>query len=802
MRRMGALGVLIVTMLSVVSTSHSAAHASDLINFDHLRYLTQPVTVAGHAMALVRIYAEYPDYHWVDAAGEGISAVDDVARAAIAYLWQYERTGDSSWLDLARRCLEFVRYMQAPDGEFYNFVTDPAGTINRTGSTSYKSLTWWAMRGFWALGEGVRVFDRVDRTFADQLAAAYQLTESAIAKTLGNYGQMNTLHGFQIPAWLPNGESDSSAIGALGLAAYYQARPNPQTADTLTKIASGIAAYRLGDDQTYPFGMHPVSDRAPGYWHDWGAHMVDALAVAGMALHRQDWIDSAAADANSFLLRQLAFDRFRNMGVVPDRFGQIAYGTDMIVQGYMALYRATGQDRYARYAGLAASWLFGNNMAGVPMYDSASGRVFDGINGPVSWQVNQNSGAESTIEGLMALMAVADVPLAAQYLHLQPVDAPRWHIYEAEEGQWTGSPPIFYHGDWTGEANISSGRYVGLGRGTVMSTTLNVPANDDYWLYVGHVRQMEQPLNSAARAIRVDTPPTVDGNLNEWSAIPAIASNSREQFLRGVGLWQGPNVDSHTVQFAWDATNLYLAVNVRAPQYVQRYTLSDVWHDDALWVYVTSSTKADRLSAKFTLAQTPKGPQVWDWENSRFLPGAVMSWRKTASGYIYEASIPWASIGVTNPHSGQTIGIEVGRGIGGNSFMDLTGRDPDIAQNLLAMTLTEANSTTAQANAVPQPVFLQVQIDETAPVLVPESVSPDFDYFWLDSVTIQPIHLSSGTHTLRYAYAGASDDGLSKVDAFLLQAVTGQRTYRQPNGTLVTLRYNTRTGEATWSETF
>ena len=59
---------------------------------------------------------------------------------------------------------------------------------------------------------------------------------------------------------------------------------------------------------------------------------------------RQDWIDSAAAEANTFLLRQLAFERFRQMGVMPDRLGQIAYGTNMLVQTYAALYRATGDE--------------------------------------------------------------------------------------------------------------------------------------------------------------------------------------------------------------------------------------------------------------------------------------------------------------------------------------------------------------------------------------------------------------------------------------------------------------------------
>ena len=56
-------------------------------------------------------------------------------------------------------------------------------------------------------------------------------------------------------------------------------------------------------------------------------------------------------------------------------------------------------------------------MAGVQMYDLTSGRVFDGINGPVAWRVNRNSGAELTIEGLMSLIAVADEPLAVEMLH-------------------------------------------------------------------------------------------------------------------------------------------------------------------------------------------------------------------------------------------------------------------------------------------------------------------------------------------------------------------------------------------------
>jgi hypothetical protein len=119
--------------------------------------------------------------------------------------------------------------------------------------------------------------------------------------------------------------------------------------------------------------------------------MTHAL-VGRHGLDRLDWIESAAESADSFLLRQLAFERFRHIGVVPYRREQIAYGANMLVQTYAALYRATGEERYARYAGLAASWNSGKNMAGVQKYDPQTGRVFDGNNGPLSWRENRNSG--------------------------------------------------------------------------------------------------------------------------------------------------------------------------------------------------------------------------------------------------------------------------------------------------------------------------------------------------------------------------------------------------------------------------
>src|SRR5689334_24697582 len=82
------IGLMMIAVLS--GPTYAQQDTTNLVNLDHLRFLTEPVTIDGRDMAIVHIYSEFPDYKWVDAAGEGISAVDDVARAAIVYLWDYE----------------------------------------------------------------------------------------------------------------------------------------------------------------------------------------------------------------------------------------------------------------------------------------------------------------------------------------------------------------------------------------------------------------------------------------------------------------------------------------------------------------------------------------------------------------------------------------------------------------------------------------------------------------------------------------------------------------------------------------
>ena len=176
----------------------------------------------------------------------------------------------------------------------------------------------------------------------------------------------------------------------------------------------------------------------------------------------------------------------------------------MLVQTYAALYRATGDEKYARYGGLAASWYFGNNMAGAQMYFPDSGHVYDGINGPVSWRVNRNSGAESTIEGLMSLIAIADIPQAVDLLH---VEAGRAAISikscEAENGAARDRHADLLHAA-TGRAKgyISAGRYVGWAKGSGCACCSTSTQEDDYLLYVDHLHQAASSSSNAIQRAR------------------------------------------------------------------------------------------------------------------------------------------------------------------------------------------------------------------------------------------------------------------------------------------------------------
>jgi len=408
-----------IILLSVVFICLAPAQGqSSLANFGHLQHLTEKINFYGDTVSIVHIYSNYPDYKWVDAkesGPEGIACVDDAARAAVVMLRYYELHHDASALAEARSLLKFVSAMETEEGEFYNFIFADH-SINRTGKTSFKSFGWWAARGVWSMSIGYRIFKDVDTAFASKLKAGIVRSLPHIDELLKNYGKERIEAGFRVPGWLVyESGADVSSELLLGLIEFYRATGEAKIKEDIKKIADGLMMMQDGDAAAFPYGLHRSWETM---WHLWGNGQSQALAVAGVLFNDSTMIRSARREAEGFYTRLLINGFIKEMDVAHPgsniHHDQIAYGVRPMAVALLRLYDATKNENYLAMAGLAASWLFGNNAAGEQMYDPASGRCFDGIKDPLA--LNKNSGAESTIEALHTLVEIENYPGAVKYL--------------------------------------------------------------------------------------------------------------------------------------------------------------------------------------------------------------------------------------------------------------------------------------------------------------------------------------------------------------------------------------------------
>jgi multiple sugar transport system substrate-binding protein len=382
------------------------------IRLEHLRHLGMGIVVNGKPVRVVSLYAEAPDYRLVGSPArdgfEGIASVDDAARAAVVYLRDYEVSGDARSHDEALGLLAFITAMEQGDGEFVNFI-DSAGRLNRNAPSSRKSMSYWAARSIWALGEAVRVLGPKDST---QLKSMRPVLDRAIARMAREIDAGRLI----------GGSTTATSEALLGLSALQQRERSTNLVSLAKRTADLIAAHFAGTMSTAPWGAHV--DGPGESWHAWGARSVEALARPGTSLGGLEHAASARKEADGL------WGRFLLAGRVPATvasdgtatwYPQIAYGIGSVVDGYLALADVSSDPRYAVFAGLVASWFLGANPERLAMYDEKTGRTFDGIDGPTPLRVNRNSGAESTIEALLALQRVTSNPTAAEYLNYRPV---------------------------------------------------------------------------------------------------------------------------------------------------------------------------------------------------------------------------------------------------------------------------------------------------------------------------------------------------------------------------------------------
>lgn len=477
----------------------AAASGARLTNLAHLRFLLAEVPVTASAAHTTFAIDTEPTvlapwtYADTDGAGgyrpvgggtrdaatgywtQGAYNADDIARAAVVFLRDWKASGDTQSRDEARQVLRSLAFLQTVSGENTGRVVlwqQEDGTLTPSAipvelpDPSDSAESYWLARTVWAFGEGYAAFATEDPGFAAFLLERLHLCLDALAReSLGRAGQWVQSDGRRLPAWLIAGGADATAEAMLGLAAATEAG-DARSRDALSTYGEGVAAMANDPSTGWPFGAVLPWTGSLGFWHAWGAAAPEALARGGALLRRRGWTKAAVADAGSFTPQVLATGGPHNAWAPLPAEAQIAYGAHGRVAGAVAAAAVAG-DGLRVLAGLAAGWFFGANTAGVPVYEPATGVTFDGVE--TDGRVNRNSGAESTIHGLLTMLlldANRDIAgLATSITGLSSFSGLR--VLEAEAARLSPGAVIETPagGAWTGEGNLSGDRFVRLAAG-------------------------------------------------------------------------------------------------------------------------------------------------------------------------------------------------------------------------------------------------------------------------------------------------------------------------------------------------
>jgi len=319
--------------------------------------LTRPVPAAGPNALAVTIY-EHPDgvVHAEESGFEGVACVDDAARL-LTVLSQVWSSTELDWVGRwARGVLDFVLWMQEPDGTWLNFIHDWHGDKNRDGITSRPGQNFWLARGLLGAQWAASVF-------GDEAAQAAYHNGLAAAAAEEAPPDIRALHLF---------------------AALFGDDVDPSLAE---KWADELLACRDGD-------VLKNAELEVGLPHLWGHVQEGALAEAARTLDRPDYLDAATASAEIVIVPEVA-------SAFGGRESTSPYDVAAAVWSLDRLGAASKDDRWAQLAAEGRAWFDGRNTAGSAVYDRERGRVADGIDGT---RVSDNSGAESNIVAAEVLL--------------------------------------------------------------------------------------------------------------------------------------------------------------------------------------------------------------------------------------------------------------------------------------------------------------------------------------------------------------------------------------------------------------
>lgn len=172
-----------------------------------------------------------------------------------------------------------------------------------------------------------------------------------------------------------------------------------------------------------------------------------------------------------------------------------------------------------------------------------------------------------------------------------------------------------------------------------------------------------RPSITAHKATEV----TIDGNLDEWNLDSPAVVEDATQVIRDVVFWQGANDCSAKFYLAWDEENLYMAADVTEDTPLGAIEMLPIDSEDNLKLYISTDPSADPARTEYGtndfLVYFIMDEGFWDTAIDRsmvpkdarqrfvsvgmdggesVLDGYECAVQNTATGFIWEAVIPWA----------------------------------------------------------------------------------------------------------------------------------------------------------------
>ena len=164
--------------------------------------------------------------------------------------------------------------------------------------------------------------------------------------------------------------------------------------------------------------------------------------------------------------------------------------------------------------------------------------------------------------------------------------------------------------------------------------------------------ELEKPTPVVGAALRVSSPPPLDGTLDGFDTSEPLRLELEDQYRRSEEPYPGPDDFAAVAHAAWDDDALYLAVDVVKPELCIRPgdapplrldNESDDIHSDGLQVYVAGDEGGDGRVGYLVVPETgAPGLRVRATSDTSADPGSVRgAWRRTDRGYMVTLGIAW-----------------------------------------------------------------------------------------------------------------------------------------------------------------